>query len=101
MYKRLIMAVALGALAVGCASQSAAPTAVPTAAPTVAPTALPTVQAVTPTPALAPTPSGPAACTLEPMSFPTNPSIPPVAEDDHTHGPANAAITLIEYADFQ
>jgi len=38
---------------------------------------------------------------VEPLEFPTNPNIPPVTEDDHSHGPADAPITFIEYADFQ
>jgi len=45
-----------------------------------------------------PTPP-PAFCV--PQSLPVEPRIPPVTEADHVHGPANAPITVIEYADFQ
>jgi len=37
----------------------------------------------------------------EPFDFPVEPRIPPVTEEDHIHGPADAPITFIEYADFQ
>jgi len=36
-----------------------------------------------------------------PFDFPVEPRIPPVTEDDHVHGPADAPITFFEYADFQ
>jgi len=45
--------------------------------------------------------SGPAACVEAPLDFQVEPRIPPVTEDDHVHGPADAPITFIEYADFQ
>jgi hypothetical protein len=54
---------------------------------------------VAPTEAVAP--SGPAACVAAPLDFQAEPRIPPVTEDDHVHGPADAPITFIEYADFQ
>jgi hypothetical protein len=47
-----------------------------------------------------PTPP-PASCMAEPLNLPTEPRIPPVTEADHFQGPANAPITVIEYADFQ
>jgi hypothetical protein len=47
------------------------------------------------------TPSGPAECVVEPIDFPTNPAIPEVTHDEVIHGPADAPITVIEYADFQ
>ena len=47
-----------------------------------------------------PTPP-PASCTARPLTLPTEPRIPPVTEADHIHGPADAPITIIEYADFQ
>jgi len=37
----------------------------------------------------------------EPFDFPVESRIPPVTEKDHIHGPADAPITFIEYADFQ
>jgi hypothetical protein len=37
----------------------------------------------------------------QPLDLPVEPRIPPVTEADHVHGPANAPITIIEYADFQ
>jgi len=48
-----------------------------------------------------PTPSGPAFCVEAPFDFPAELRIPPVTEEDHVHGPADASITFIEYADFQ
>jgi hypothetical protein len=45
-----------------------------------------------------PTPP-PAFCVPQPLLV--EPRIPPVTEADHVHGPANAPITIIEYADFQ
>ena len=47
------------------------------------------------------TPVIPATCELAPLDFPVEPRIPPVSEDDHVHGPADAEITFLEYADFQ
>ena len=109
MSKRLMLAaVLLAALLVACGGQAASPTAAPPAVPTeeptqppsAAPTAAPTVQATTVTSGTLQS-SGPAVCTLEPMEFPANPNIPPITDEDHTHGPADAAITFVEYADFQ
>lgn len=77
-------------LVVGCSGESANPTPTPSPLPT---SALETPTAVTS--------SGPATCVLEPLDFPVNPSIPPVTEVDHVHGPDDAPITFIEYADFQ
>jgi cyclophilin family peptidyl-prolyl cis-trans isomerase/protein-disulfide isomerase len=66
---------------VGCDSQTASPS---------------------PTPSLAATstPPGPASCYLIPLNF-YQVSVPPITESDHVHGPADAAVTIIEYADFQ
>jgi hypothetical protein len=47
-----------------------------------------------------PTPP-PAFCAAEPLNLPVEPRIPPVTEADHVQGPADAPITIIEYADFQ
>jgi len=38
---------------------------------------------------------------VSPFEFPVNPNIPPISEADHIHGPEDAPITFIEYADFQ
>jgi len=73
------MAVLL-AVAVGCRSTATPTSSVPTAEPT----------AISTQPAGTPTPSE-AACYV----------IPPVSDQDWTHGPADAPVTLIEYADFQ
>jgi hypothetical protein len=49
-----------------------------------------------------PTPTPPPAfCVAEPLNLPVEPRIPPVTEADHVQGPADAPITIIEYADFQ
>jgi hypothetical protein len=47
-----------------------------------------------------PTPP-PAFCVAQPLDLPVEPRIPPVTEADHVHGPADAPVTIIEYADFQ
>jgi hypothetical protein len=38
---------------------------------------------------------------VESIDFPTNPAIPEVTDEEVIHGPADAPITVIEYADFQ
>lgn len=87
----LLIALLLGLLT-GCNGQAASPT------PTLAPTTPPIPTSETPPTAL---PSGPATCVTESFDFPVEPRIPPVTEDDHVHGPADAPVTVIEYADFQ
>ncbi len=73
----------------------------PTLPPT--PTSAPPPTSVTETdtaePTVAPVPSGPATCEL--FTLPVASNIPPITEKDHVHGPEDAEITLIEYADFQ
>jgi len=83
-------------LVVGCGKESASPT--PTSIPI--PTLLPSPPSDPEIPA-AITPSGPATCELEPFDLPVESRIPPVTEEDHVHGPADAPITFFEYADFQ
>ena len=91
----LLFTVLLLGLVAGCGGGSVSPT------PTVllSPTSTPETATVAP-PASA-TPSGPASCVAEPFDFPVESRIPPVTEEDHVHGPADASITIIEYADFQ
>jgi len=91
----LILLVLLLGLIAGCGAESETPSPSPSPAPSPVPataTAVPTVGV---------TPSGPAACVETPLDFQVEPRIPPVTEDDHVHGPADAPITFIEYADFQ
>jgi hypothetical protein len=87
------MVVLVLVLVAGCGGEAASPTPSPT--PTPAPE---TATAVPPTSV---SPSGPAVCVDEPLDFPVVSDIPPVTGEDHVHGPADAPITLIEYADFQ
>ena len=88
----LVVVLLVGALT-GCDGESASPT----------PTQMPTPVSPTETTSVAPpiTPSDPASCVVEPFEFPTNPNIPPVSEQDYVHGPEDAPITFIEYAEFQ
>jgi hypothetical protein len=89
----LFMMVLVLALIAGCGGEAASPT--PSPSPTPAPA---TATAVPPTSA---SPSGPAVCVDAPLDFPVASGIPPVTDEDHVHGPADAPITIIEYADFQ
>lgn len=89
----LLFTVLLLGLVAGCSGGTASPTPPPS------PTSVPETATVAP-PASA-TPSGPASCVAEPFDFPVESRIPPVTEEDHVHGPADASITIIEYADFQ
>lgn len=88
----LLMVLAL-VLVAGCGGETASPT--PSPIPTSAPA---TAAAVPPTSVES---SGPAVCVDAPLDFPVASGIPPVTEEDHVHGPADASITIIEYADFQ
>ncbi|MBE9472049.1 MAG: peptidylprolyl isomerase [Chloroflexi bacterium] len=89
----LLLTVLLLGLVTGCGGESASPTVLPS------PTSTP--ETATAAPSVSATPSGPASCVAEPFDFPVEPRIPPVTEEDHIHGPADAPITFIEYADFQ
>jgi hypothetical protein len=104
MRKYALVSVLLLGLVAGCAGKmvSVTPTSLPTLAATAPPppTITPEAAAALP-PASGNLSSGPATCVAEPLDLPLVSNIPPVAEGDHVHGPADASITLIEYADFQ
>ena len=89
------MVVLMLVLVVGCGGEAASPTPSPT------PTPAPATAAATAAPPTSVSPSGPAVCVDAPLDFPLVSDIPPVTEEDHVHGPADAPITVIEYADFQ
>jgi len=89
----LILLVLLLGLIAGCGTESEPPS------PSPSPSPVPATATAAPTAAVAS--SGPAACVEAPLDFQAEPRIPPVTEDDHVHGPADAPITFIEYADFQ
>jgi len=89
------MVVAMLVLVAGCGGEAASPTPSPTSTPA------PATAAATAAPPTSVSPSGPAECVDAPLDFPVVSDIPPVTEEDHSHGPADAPITLIEYADFQ
>ncbi len=82
-------------LLAGCNGETVNPGSGASPSPTSPPTPIPEV------PTIVATPSGPATCVLEPLDLQTESRIPPVTEEDHVHGPADAPITFIEYADFQ
>lgn len=84
----LLSTILLVGFVAGCKTESPSPT------PTTAPTSAPETPVVV-------SPSGPATCVVAPFEFPVNPNIPPISEADHVHGPEDATITFIEYADFQ
>ena len=88
----LLMVLTLG-LATACSSESATPSPSPSPSPVPA--------TATTAPTVGVTPSGEASCVEARLEFQAEPRIPAVTEDDHVHGPADAPITFIEYADFQ
>ena len=92
----LLLSILLVGAVAGCGAEPAAPT--PSPAPA---TDTPAPPAATTAPTVGVVPSGPASCVEAPLDFQVEPRIPDVTEEDHVHGPADAPITLIEYADFQ
>ena len=92
--RKLALLLIVLVLVAGCSKETATPTPSPTSPPIPPPTPTPEMP-------LAITPSGPATCVLEPLEFQVEPRIPPMTEEDHVHGPADAPITFFEYADFQ
>ena len=92
----LLLTVLLLGLIAGCSQESPSPTPSP---PPPSPTPAP--EEAIATPLVSATPSGPASCVADPFDFPVESRIPPVTDEDHVHGPADAPITFIEYADFQ
>jgi len=89
----LLSLILLLGLVAGCGKETASPTPLPSSTPV--------SETTTAAPTVIVTPSGPAVCEKVPFDFPVEPRIPPVTEEDHVHGPADAPITFIEYADFQ
>jgi hypothetical protein len=110
MRKLLIPIVLLaGVLLSACASKST-PTTLPASEVPATPTSQPTLAGPAPTTVLEVPQSaeltGPdSGCTViarQPTPGPTQTSLyPPVTEADHTKGPENARVTIIEYSDFQ
>jgi len=92
----LLLTILLLGLVAGCGGgESPTPTSPPS------PTTAPASATDTPAPTVGVTPSGPASCVKAPLDFPVEPRIPELTAEDHVHGPADAPITFIEYADFQ
>ena len=104
MRKSIFLLVLLLVLVAGCGKGQAPPISSPPPSPSPSPLPSPTPspgKTASPTSEVEATPSGPATCVEAPFDFPTEPRIPPVTEEDHTIGSADAPITFIEYADFQ
>lgn len=99
----LFMTVLVMGLVTGCGVEmpSPVPTATPTTAPTPPPPPTSAPAATDAAPPASEAPSGSASCVATPLDFPVESRVPPISEDDYTHGSADAPITLIEYADFQ
>ena len=99
----LLLIVLLLGLVTGCGVNLPTPVPSPTSSPvsTSPPSPTSASDAATAVPSVSETTSGSASCVAAPFDFPVESRIPPITEEDHTHGPADASITLIEYADFQ
>ncbi|RLC67982.1 MAG: hypothetical protein DRI48_00825 [Chloroflexi bacterium] len=95
----LIIVLLLIGTTTGCGGAPASPTV--TSTPLTSPTTISAQATDTVAPSASETPSGPASCVQAPLEFEAEPRIPSVTEEDHVHGPADAPITFIEYADFQ
>ncbi|HSV86810.1 MAG TPA: peptidylprolyl isomerase [Levilinea sp.] len=113
MQKRWVLTGALLILIlVGCAAPSPGPTPAAMAVETAALEATPTFKATQPAPELEATPtsvafsiSDPASCTVVSMIPEPDPAVaaqfPPITTDDWVFGPPAAAVTILEYSDFQ
>ena len=99
----LLLTVLLLGLVVGCGVElpTPSPSPTPTSLPTSPPSPTPASEAATAVPPASDTAPGSASCVAAPFDFPVESRIPPITEEDHVHGPADAPITFIEYADFQ
>ena len=99
----LLLTILLLGLVVGCGVElpTSSPSPTPTSLPTSPPSPTPASEATTAVPPASETAPGSASCVAAPFDPPVESRIPPITEEDHVHGPADAPITLIEYADFQ
>jgi hypothetical protein len=102
----LLLIVLLLALVAGCGDGAASPTSalipspVPTFTPPPSPTSAPEEATAAPEVSAPSSPTS-ASCVANPFDFPLVPGVPSITDEDHGHGPADASIALIEYADFQ
>ncbi len=81
----VVIAMLATVVAAGCTTS-----ATPTPSATSTPTPIPPTS----------TPLGPATCQQFPFVF-DELAVPPITDADHSHGPAEADIVVIDYADFQ
>lgn len=99
--KAALWLVLLAIVLASCSPKAAAPTLVPTAIAT-------SPEAIVPT-TTSSSELSPAVCKVSSSAIPAASaeelaavaSVPPVGETDLVRGPANAAVTIIEYSDYQ
>jgi hypothetical protein len=99
--KRSIWLLLLLALLVGACRSQATPAVEPTLAPTVV-VKFPTAEPDSPGSSFVTAEPGCTVVSPQPTADPTqNAKLPPATEDDWKKGPDTAAVTIIEYSDFQ
>lgn len=103
--KALLLLVVLSVMLAACIPDPAIPVATPTQPiPTTAAVEQPTADAPAAAPELGPAECKPGLSAIQPPTAEQAAmvaKIPPVNENDLVRGPADAAVTILEYADYQ